>query len=249
MALKNSSLERGLSVLDLLSRSEGDLGVREIARRLGLSPAAIQRIVNTLAEQQYVEQSLDTSRYGLGSAVVGLARNALQKNSLTAAAEPVLKEIVAASIFNAFLGIRRGGTGFYLLALQSRSPVVIRSSPGDAFLLHSTALGKALLLDHDEEALLTILGPGPYKKLTDKTVTLPHQLLKQAERAVRRGYTSSAHEAFPGIVSLGAPLRTASGSIIGAISLAYPLLVGDPQELSDAGELIASAASRISAAL
>lgn len=214
-----------------------------------MSAPAVQRIVNTLAESGYVEQSPRTSRYRLGNAAIAFARNASQRDLLIAAAQPVLEEIAATSIFNAFLGVRRGAAGLYLLALQSKSPVVIRSSPGDSFRLHSTALGKSLLMDHDTASLRALLGSGPYERLTDKTVVTPEKLLTQTGAASRRGYSSSVHEAFVGIISLGAPVRASDGSIAGAISVAYPQLVGDTKDLSEVGSMIQDAAHRISSSI
>lgn len=245
----NLSLERGLDVLEVLRSANEALGVRELARRLQLSAPAVQRILNTLGRHGYVEQAPDSRRYRLGPAVLALAQRALSKDQLVSAAEPELQALAARGCFNAFLGVRQQDRGIYVLTVQSRSPVVIRSSPGQSFPLHSTALGKSLLMGLAEEAIVSILGEGPYERLTLRTLTDPRKLTAQIKAAENLGYTTSLDENFPGLIAVGAPVREGSGRIIAGISVAYPRSVGPQVELAEVGEMVMAAATRISAAL
>lgn len=245
----NLSLERGIMVLETLREQEEALGVRELARRLDLSAPAIQRILNTLLAQAYVEQDPVTRRYRLGHAVLALAQHVVARNRLVESAEPELKELAAEGCFNGFLGIRHGRQGIYLLTVQSKSPVVIRAAAGDSFALHSTALGKALLIGMDEAAYRAALGQEPLDKLTERTVTDPEQLMTQIQAAARTGYTSSLDENYQGLLAVGAPVRNAAGAVVAAISVAYPRAVGPQTDLPEIGRRIMAAAQRISAEL
>ncbi|GLS36878.1 hypothetical protein GCM10010869_24690 [Mesorhizobium tianshanense] len=209
----------------------------------------MQRILNTLAEQGYVEQAPDSRRYRLGHSVLALARKILSKDRLVGLAELELQALAAEGCFNAFLGIRRGDSGIYLLTVQSRSPVVIRSSPGETFPLHSSALGKALLMELGGEAVIGMLGRGPLEQITARTVTDPHKLVAQISASESIGYTTSLDENFIGLIAVGAPLRDASGTIVAAISVAYPRSVGPHVEIAEIGEAVMAAAARISAGL
>ncbi|WP_244421644.1 IclR family transcriptional regulator [Allomesorhizobium alhagi] len=245
----NLSLKRGLAVLDVLRNADEPLGVREIARRLELSAPAVQRILNTLAERDYVEQVPVSRRYRLGYSVLTLAQHIMHKDRLVGLVEPELRALAAEDCFNAFLGLRRSNRGIYLLTVQSRSPVVIRSSPGETFPLHSTALGKALLIGHGAEQVLAILGEGLLERLTPRTVTEPDRLIAQIKTAEKIGYTTSLDENFPGLLAVGAPLRDATGTTIAAISVAYPRSVGPQVVIAEVGEIVMAAAARISANL
>lgn len=245
----NLSLERGLAVLDLLKSTEEPIGVRDLARRLDQSAAAVQRILNTLAEYGYVEQIAETRRYRLGQSVLALARYILRKDRLVGLAETELQALATEGCFNAFLAVRRGDRGLYLLTVQSKSPVVIRSSPGETFPLHSTALGKALLMELSAEAVIGILGQGPLERLTPRTVTEISKLVVQIHGSESVGYTTSIDENYAGLIAVGAPVRDASGAIIAGISVAYPRSVGPHVEVAEVGETVMAAASRISASL
>lgn len=245
----NLSLERGLAVLDLLKDIDEPIGVRDIARRLDQSAAAVQRILNTLAEYGYVEQIAESRRYRLGHSVLALARYILRKDRLVGLAEPELQALAAEGCFNAFLAVRRDDRGLYLLNVQSKSPVVIRSSPGESFPLHSTALGKALLMELSAEAIIEILGQAPLERLTPRTVTEISKLVVQIHGSESVGYTTSIDENFAGLIAVGAPVRDASGAIVAGISVAYPRSVGPLVEIAEVGETVMAAATRISASL
>jgi DNA-binding IclR family transcriptional regulator len=245
----NLSLERGLAVLNLLKESDEPIGVRELSRRLDQSAAAVQRILNTLAEYGYVEQIVESRRYRLGHSVLELARFILRKDRLIGLAEKELQVLADEGCFNAFLAVRRRDQGLYLLTVQSKSPVIIRSSPGETFPLHSTALGKALLMQLSAEAVIQILGQGPLERLTPRTVTETGKLMAQITAAESVGYTTSIDENFAGLIAVGAPVRDGSGAIVAGISVAYPRSVGPHVEIAEVGEKIVAAAARISLSL
>jgi DNA-binding IclR family transcriptional regulator len=245
----NLSLERGLSVLRVLRDVQDALGVRELSRRLDLSAPAIQRILNTLAEHGYVEQESVSRRYRLGPSLLSLAQHMLREDRLISAAQPELDGLAAEGCFNAFLGIRRRDQGIYLLAVQSKSPVVIRSSPGETFPLHSTALGKALLMGLSRAETIEILGEGPFEKLTPRTVTDPSKLVGQIQASAAIGFATSLDENFVGLIAVGAPILEPRGTICAAISVAYPRSVGPQVEIARIGEQITVAAKRISSSL
>ena len=242
-------MERGLAALNVLRDADEALGVRELARRLNISAPAVQRILNTLSDQGYVEQLADSRRYRLGHSVLALAREILRKDRLIAAAEAELQDLAADGCFNAFLGVRIRRHGIYLLTVQSKSPVVIRSSPGETFPLHSTALGKALLVGLSRDAIMGILGEGHLEQLTLRTVIDPGKLMAQIGASKNTGYTTSLDENFVGLIAVGAPLWDASGRNTAAISVAYPRSVGPHVEIADVGEKVMAASARISANL
>lgn len=245
----NQSLENGLHILSLLKDAREPLGVREIARRLDLSPAVAQRLLNTLSSQGYVEHADSSRRYQIGYAVLGLAQHVFQRGRLLALAESELQAMAADGCFNGFLGVRRGSSGIYVLAVQSQSPVVIRAHAGEAMPLHSTALGKALLFDLSDETISGLLGTGPYKRLTDRTVVDAAKLAEQLHVARSLGYATAISENVEGVISVGAPIYDASGTISAAISVAFPRAVYPKVKITDVAQRVIAAASRISKGL
>ena len=71
-AAGSQSLERGLDVLEIVEAEGSEIGVREIARRLALSPTIVQRMVTSLAKRGYVDRDAETARYRLGYRALAL---------------------------------------------------------------------------------------------------------------------------------------------------------------------------------
>lgn len=245
----NQSLENGLDILSLLKDAREPLGVREIARRLELSPAVAQRLLNTLSSQGFVEQAASSRRYQIGYAVLGLAQHVFQRGRLLSLAESELQSMAADGCFNGFLGVRRGSSGVYVLAVQSESPVVIRAHAGEAMPLHSTALGKALLFDLCDEKIAALLGEGPYERRTDRTIIEPGKLVVQLDVARSLGYATAISENVEGVISVGAPIYDAGGAVTAAISVAFPRAVYPKVKITDVAQRVLAAAKRVSKGL
>lgn len=80
-AQPNESLIDGLAVLQALTVAEGPVGVREVARRLGLEPTRANRLLKTLAHLGLARQGGDR-RYAIGPAVHVLAAQTLFASGL-----------------------------------------------------------------------------------------------------------------------------------------------------------------------
>lgn len=115
--------------------------------------------------------------------------------------------------------------------------------------LHSTALGKALLFNATDELVASLLGNGPFQRLTERTVTDLDQLNKQLHVARSLGYATAISENVEGVISVGAPIYDAGGSLIAAISVAFPRAVYPKVKITDVAQSVLAAASRISGGL
>ncbi len=241
----NLSLERGLAVLKVITTAEEALGVREIARRSDQSPSSVQRILNTLNDQGFVDQVAETRRYRSGREILNLARKQLDQDELIALARIQLKRLADDCDLNAFLGARRGTRAIYLDALQSSGSLVIRATPGERMLLHSTALGKALLMDASDEEVRQLAKDEPFIQKTPRTVTDPDKLIDQLRRARQVGYATALNENIAGVFSIGAPIRDHAGTIVAALSFAFPRALQPRLSVAELGVQVAQAANRV----
>lgn len=246
--LANQSVARALRIMQILAQAGGGLGVRELARSIRVSPSIAQRLVSTLTEFGFAEQDAARKyRVGLGAFAVGstfLSGNALARESLEE-----LQRLAEDHQLNAYLGVLRGRSVVYLLALQSSGPIAIKSSPGALTHLHTTALGKALLLGMADPEVARMLGREPYVRLTGRTRTRLAQVLADLKVARRTGYTVSDEENLVGVHAIGAPVRDGSGKTVAAISGALARHEVTRARLPALARLVREAAERISSRL
>jgi IclR family KDG regulon transcriptional repressor len=241
----NQSVARALQILEELARAPEPLGIREIARSIDVAPSIAQRLVATLMQSGFAEQTAER-RYAIGARAYVLGNAHLAGNALVRESLPELQALAQEHRFNSYLGVARGASMVYLLACQSSGPIAINVRAGETAPLHSTALGKALLAGMAPEDAKKLLGREPYARVTPKTLTRWAALQPQLARARSAGYSVAAEENLLGIFAIGAPVMDASGRIAGAISGALPLHEAPAARQPALARRIVEAAQRIS---
>ena len=89
-----SSVQRAFAVVDTLADADGDLGTNEIARRTGVNPSTVSRLLATLVAGGLVEHLPETGRYRLGPRLVQLGNAVLARLDLRQIARPHLHALV-----------------------------------------------------------------------------------------------------------------------------------------------------------
>ena len=218
---ENQSVARAVDILSLVANAAEPLGVREIARRLALAPSNVQRLIKTLARAGFLEQTEETLRYKVGYRAFQVGSAFVGQSNLYSAVMPELYALAARHI-TGFLGVLRDRSVLYLATVQSEGPIAITHRPGSRTHLHSTAMGKALLAEMNDDDVRALLGAHPLPRLTPRTkVSLP-QLMKDIETIRRVGFATSEEENRQGFFSAGAVVRDASGAVIAVVSGAVP---------------------------
>ena len=242
----SQSLERGLDILEMIEAEGGSVGVREIARRLALSPTIVQRLVNSLATRGYIEKNSETARYRLGYRSLSLAANGEHGFDYAVAARRELEKLAHESRLNGFVSVLRGGRAIYLLAVQADGPVAIKVSPGSEMPLHSTSAGKVLLASLGDGEAQKLVGGRRLAAITPHTITDPAVLIASLAKVRRQGFATVAEENIPGVLSVGAPIHDRGGAVVAALSVAFPKYLDSGLTLQSVTPLVTGAALRIS---
>ncbi|RAI40364.1 IclR family transcriptional regulator [Rhodoplanes roseus] len=242
---ENQSVARALAILDLLAGQPEPLGVREIARRLRLAPSIAQRLIKTLANAGYLEQTDATLRYMIGYKAFHVGSSFVGQSSLHSAVMPELY-VLAEQEISGFLGVRRDRSVVYLATVQSAGPVAVNHRPGAQTYLHSTAMGKALLAELSDDEVRMLLAHKPLPKLTERTKVALPQLIAELATVRRLGYATSDQENRQGFFSVGAVVRDVSGAAIAVISGAVPTAGLKQPDRTRIAQLVLSAARNAS---
>jgi DNA-binding IclR family transcriptional regulator len=104
-----ATVERAADVLLLFSKcGEPNLGITEIARELGMSKAAVHRILASLRSRGFIDLIEDTRRYALGTSSLALGLTCLSQLDIRSLAAPELASLSRATNETATLSIRTG---------------------------------------------------------------------------------------------------------------------------------------------
>jgi IclR family transcriptional regulator, KDG regulon repressor len=214
------ALTHAIEVLEALAR-QGEMGVSEISREIGLSKTAVYNILGTFEAHRLVNRDPVTSRYRLGWRLYELGAELLRHNELGPLARPLLKELAQQTGETVLFGIldRTGVT--YVDRVESERSIRMVAAPGRQAALHATASGKALLAHQPQELIDEILA-GELRRFTPETITDPAELRAELRRVLERGYAECIREHEPEICSISVPVRDYSGDVCAALTVAAP---------------------------
>lgn len=138
------SVDRAAALLLALGESQGEAGVTELSRRLGLHKSTASRLLATLHRRGLVEQDGESGKYRLGLVVIRLAERAERTLDLRSIALPELERLARVTHETAGLGVLDADR--VLLVAQVDGPNLIASGDwtGRASTLHANASGNRL---------------------------------------------------------------------------------------------------------
>ncbi len=211
------SVQVALDVLEAVAFSDEELGVTQIAERLGLTKGSVHRHLLTLVERGYLVQNPVTTRYSRGPRSRLLAHYAPGTDLIQLAAGPMreLRDLLGHSVV---LSESAPRGALVLSMLVGTAAIEIGVRPGSELPFHSSAQGKVLLAFAPAPQRERILSR-PLPAFTTHTVTDIKPLEAELARVVQQGYATAPEQAMLGINAVAAPIFDAKDSCAGALAL------------------------------
>jgi len=227
-----------------------ELGVSELSRRLDLHKNNVFRLLATLQQGGYVEQSSDNDRYLLGPACLELGHSYARHHTLVRRARPILEELVRKVGETAHIASLRELEVVHLDGVLSDRRVVTSLRVGERLPAHCTALGKVLLAlgdPRDREAFeQSVAGEGGLTAMTEATIDDAGRLSDELEKVAEHGYAVDHEECERGMSCVAAPVRDDRGTVVAAISISGPSFRMSASVLStDLGRAVVAAADQL----
>ena len=141
------AIERAVAILNVFSTDEPELGVTEIADRVGLHKSTVHRFMVNLDAAGLVERNPRSGRYRLGLHIFELGGLVMQRMNLWDEALPFLEGLVRDTGETGHLAVLDGGEAIYIERVEARRPLRVPSAIGRGYPAHATNLGKVLLAD------------------------------------------------------------------------------------------------------
>jgi DNA-binding IclR family transcriptional regulator len=212
-----AAVARATAVLDELAASPGELGTNELARRIGVDPSTVSRLLGTLEDARLVEQVPASGRYRLGLRLLELGNAALGRLDLRAVARPHLEALVEETGETATLSVPGEHDAVTVDFAQGSLSVQSVARLGRPSVAHATAAGKVLLAFGDVP-----LPGGRLERFTRRTLTDPAKLASAVERVRAEGWAEAAGERERDLNAIAAPMFAADGSLGGILGLQGP---------------------------
>jgi len=222
--------------------TETEMGVSDLARRLGLHKNNAFRLLATLELAGYMQQTPETDLYHLGPRCLELGHAFARSHTLINQARPILEELAETMGETAHLAVLRDSEVVHLDGVLPEQLVLTGSRVGERLPAHCTALGQVLLADGTFE-----VGDQAFERHTDTTLVDPAKLADELRAVALQGYAPDLEEFAIGLRCVAAPVRDSSARVIAALSLSGPSHRFTEEFLhGDGAHAVTAAATRLS---
>jgi len=211
-----------MRLLKAFSESEVEIGISDLARRLGVAKSTAHRLAATLLFEGMLEQNTETGKYRLGIALFRLGALVRQRMDVSIEARPLLRKLREKANETVHLAVLDGNEIMYIYNLESTQAVRMRSDIGVRKPAYCTAEGLAMLAFQPPEVVERVIRAGLPPR-TPRTVTDPAALRRTLEFVRQRGCAIEDEESEMGMRCIAAPIRNDAGDVIAAVGLGGPV--------------------------
>lgn len=239
----DSTLSKGLSILENLAASQQGKGVTELSRELGLTKSNTFRLLQTLTTLGYVQHLPDKS-YAATLKTWRIGRASVENLNLRELAAPELSFLAQETGETIYLAVREGLSVVYIDKIDSQKPIRSWNAVGGTAPLHCVGTGKAILAAEFDKLRDQI--SGALTPHTDRTITDLAVLEADLARAIKRGFAFDTGEFRDRILSFGAAITLPGGEAVGALGISVPDINLPEGGEERYGALVAHAARNVS---
>jgi DNA-binding IclR family transcriptional regulator len=219
-------LARGLSVLQAFAPSNAWMGNLDVADRVNLPTATVNRLLKTLHRLGYLTFSPQRRQYRLSASVLSLGYVAVANNNVRQLLRTHMQKL--ADSHNVFVTLgQRDRLDIVLMDMchSNSSLLTLRLEPGARIPIAETAMGWALmsaLPDEERDYLLAHIE----QKQRARWSTVERDILRALSQIKRVGYCASLGAWRPKITTVAVPLVPAdrSAALVLGCSSASPYL-------------------------
>ena len=239
----DSTLSKGLTILESLATAKKAKGVTQLANELDLTKSNTFRLLQTLRRLGYVnhnanrhyEASLKAWRIGL---------NVLENLNLPEVAKPAMIQLSAATGETVYLAVPEALSVVYINKIDSAKPKLTQYPIGGTAPMHCVATGKAILAVNYEKLRDSIRNH--LVKYTNNTLTDLPDLDANMERTLKQGYSVDRSEHRDHVTGFGAPICLANGEAVAALGISVPEVNLPASSQKTLGMLVCDAAKSVS---
>ena len=216
-----SSVATAIRLLKAFSEDEVDIGISDLARRLGIAKSTAHRLAVTLVSEGLLEQDRGSGKYRLGVALFRLGALVRRRMEVSNEARPFLYDLREKINESVHLAILDGTEIMYVYNLESTHAIRMRSDLGVRKPAYCMAEGQAILAFAPPEVVEQVLAAGLAPR-TPKTITAPDRFQKALAAVRQRGCAIEDEESELGMVCVAAPIRDDAGDVVAAVGIAGP---------------------------
>ena len=219
-----AAVERTFRLMETICYEDREMGIKEIAEKMGEYPSTIYRVIATLMNHGYLYQNPESSKYGLGYKVYLLGKNVEKNSSLIWMAKPYAEELAQKfkECVNVAVRDESRTDDYYAITIHQekggKRQLMISESISEPYRCYYSSVGKALLA-YSEDLSYEVIKRHKFVQYTPYTITDPEDFRKELENIRSRGYALDDMEQEMGLCCVGCPVLNSDGHAVMALSI------------------------------
>lgn len=216
------TIDRAVTILKSFTTKEPELSLADLHHKIGLSKSSLQRVLNSLVFQGFLEKDDNKKTYQLGMEIYFLGQ-LVEKNSqlLSKSKKHMidLRDQLGEAIgLNIIYQEKRKCIGY----VPGKHDLATLSYVGQTSPLYAGSSAKLLLAYLPPEEQKELLEEIEFIKIAENTILNKEDLLIELRTIYKNGYAISRGERVKGAFSLCAPIRNRFGEVIAGVTLMIP---------------------------
>jgi IclR family KDG regulon transcriptional repressor len=248
MSAENSmqTISRTIQILRSFSKDKKELSLAELHHKLGLSKSSLQRILNTLVINGFLEKDNKKKTYKLGIELYYLGKLVEEHSHLLTTAKPYLRDLRDRFGENVYLNIIENNERKCIAFEEKKHDLMTISYIGQTSPLYAGASAKLLLAFLPSDKIKQYLQETELIPMTESTITDKEKLKEELYNIKEKGYAISFGERVSGVCSISAPILNRWDEVIAGISISAPLVRVNDSIIDDFISSIKEVANQIS---
>lgn len=216
-----TTLAKGLKMLEALARSHGPRGVSELGRELGMTRSNAHRLLQTLSALGYVRHDPSLGQYEATLRLFELGSAVISRRDIRTISQPLMQELRQRVDENVILAVRDGCEIVILDRVEGTRTLRTYTPLGSRNPMHSTSAGKLLLAHAPDDIVSTVMQS--LEKFTARTIASKAKLLAELARIRAQGYATAQAEWREDVGGVCAPVRQSDGTVVAALGVSGPI--------------------------
>lgn len=243
------NLDRLVSILEAIAIAGRPLSAGELHDITKLPVPTCYRLLQTLKEQQLLDDPESNNRFVIGERLVRIAVSSKTDTDVCSVTEPALK-MAAVEFGEAVFLSRFREKGVTIIHVETpKDPSISYIHPGLGFRpMHACSCSKAIAAFADS-AFREIVLNGPMKAYTDQTCTEREALENEFARIKKTGYAECVEEIEVGVSSVAAPVLIDNVGAVFSVGVIGPIRRFTKKHRKELGNQLIDLAGNVSTAI
>ncbi|WP_297323173.1 IclR family transcriptional regulator [uncultured Bartonella sp.] len=213
------ALRRAVMILDLLQESNERLNAADIVKRVKIPKSTGHGLIHVMVELDMLQRHVD-GKFTLGPRLSKWGSGFLSNVDLIEAFHQISMEREDLLAYTLTLSIPEKNEVVYIACRNSTAPLGLTFRIGMRLPILFTATGKAIMATWSDAELDKFAKTYPWSKpLTSRSITTVSQLIEEAQKTRRHGFSIDDCQIRDGMICLGGAIKNHTGQAVAGIAI------------------------------